>query len=105
MKKKKMLFIPAMLDDHMPLIKYAFSSKHYQPVILENEKGITDVGLHYVNHDMCYPMVMIAGQMIQELQSGQYDLDNTCLLMPTAGDACRGANYIGTLSRAVKKRR
>ncbi len=61
-------------------------------MILKNEKDITDIGLKYVNNDMCYPIILNAGQMIAALQSGKYDLNRTKLLMPTAGDACRGSN-------------
>lgn len=99
--EKYILLIPAMLDAHFPLIKYAFYSKDYHPVILENEDSITDVGLRYVNNDMCYPIVLNAGQMIDALQSGKYDVSKVRLLMPTAGDACRGANYLHVLRQAV----
>ena len=94
-REKCILLIPAMLDAHFPLLIYAFYSKNYHPVIftiLKNEKDITDIGLKYVNNDMCYPIILNAGQMIAALQSGKYDLNRTKLLMPTAGDACRGSN-------------
>lgn len=101
--EKYVLLIPAMLDAHFPLIKYAFYSRDYHPVILSNEDHITDVGLKYVNNDMCYPIVLNAGQMIDALQSGKYDIIRTRLLMPTAGDACRGANYLHVLKESVRK--
>lgn len=101
-REKYMMLIPAMLDAHFPLLKYAFFSKKYHPVILENEENITDIGLKYVNNDMCYPAILNIGQLIGALQSGKYDLDRTVLLMPQAGDACRGSNYTSVLRRAVK---
>lgn len=97
------LFVPAMLDMHFPLIKYAFYSKDYHPVIMDEEDGITDLGLKYTNHDMCYPLSQIVGQMIKALSSGKYDVNKVNLLMPTTGDACRGANYTGALRRAIKQ--
>lgn len=102
-REKKIMLIPAMLDAHFPLLKYAFYSPDYHPIILENEENITNVGLHYVNNDMCYPAILNIGQMVSALQSGRYDLDRTVLLMPQAGDACRGSNYVSALRRAVKK--
>ena len=96
------LFVPAMLDMHFPLLKYAFYSKDYHPVIMDEEAGITDIGLKYINHDMCYPLSQIVGQMIKALDSGKYDVSKVKLLMPTAGDACRGANYTGALRRAME---
>ena len=49
---KSILFVPAMLDMHFPLSKYAFFSKDYYPVIMNETDGITDIGLKYINHDM-----------------------------------------------------
>lgn len=102
-RERYIMLIPAMLDAHFPLLQYAFYSPDYRPVILENEAGITDVGLKYVNNDMCYPAILNIGQMIAALQSGAYDVSRTVLLMPQAGDACRGSNYTSKLRRAVKK--
>ncbi|MFR8862905.1 MAG: hypothetical protein ACLVH0_13150 [Coprococcus eutactus] len=49
------------------------------------------MGLKYVNNDMCYPIVLNAGQMIDALQSGKYDINRTRLLMPTAGGCLQGS--------------
>lgn len=96
------LLVPAMLDDHFPLLQYALYSKDLRPVILSNEEGITELGLKYVNNDMCYPCILNVGQLLAALASGEYPLSRTCLLMPTLGDACRGSNYISALRKAVK---
>lgn len=100
---KYILLVPAMLDMHFPLLKYAFYSKNYHPVILENEDNITNTGLKYVNNDMCYPAVLNVGQIVAKLQSGECDPERTRILMPTAGDACRGSNYTSILRRAVSR--
>lgn len=92
-----------MLDFHFPLLQYAFCSKHYNAVILNNSDNITNIGLEYAHNDMCYPCILIIGQMISALQSGNYDLNNTILLIPQAGDACRGSNYIHMIRKALKK--
>ena len=102
-QEKYILLIPSMLDYHFPLMKYAFYSKNYHPVILDNEEGIIDIGLKYVNNDMCYPAICNVGQIVGALQSGKYELSRTKVLMATAGDACRGSNYISTLKRAMQK--
>ena len=66
--EKYILLIPAMLDAHFPLIKYAFYSRDYHPVILSNEEHITDVGLKYVNNDM------ILSILVYTLFSRMFDL-------------------------------
>lgn len=92
-----------MLDFHFSLLQYAFSSKNYNAVVLDNDENITNTGLEYSHNDLCYPCVLIIGQMISALQSENYDLDNTILLIPQAGDACRGSNYIHMIRKALRK--
>lgn len=103
MKQKKILLIPALLDAHFPLIKYAFYTREYHPVILKNSRHITETGLRYIHNDMCYPCILNTGQFIRALQSGRFDVSNTHLLMPSVGDACRGSNYAELLRKAVRK--
>ncbi len=98
----KTILIPSMLDFHFPLLKLAFNSPDIKAIILENEENITHTGLKYANNDMCYPCILIIGQMIEALKSGLYDLSSTMLLIPQAGDACRGSNYIKMIRKALK---
>lgn len=100
-KEKYILLIPAMLDAHFPLLKYAFYSKKYRPVIMEETEGITGLGLKYAHNDLCYPGILIVGQILKTLQSGKYDVNRTVILEPQAGDACRGSNYIPMIRKAL----
>ena len=98
---QRILLIPAMLDAHFPLLQYAFHSKAYYPVILSQSRGLADLGLRYAHNDLCYPFVLSLGQYLQALGSGAYDLDQVSLLMPSAGDACRGANFPSLIRKAL----
>ena len=91
---KTTILIPAMLDFHFPLLRYAFSTPRYMPVILEDCPDAAALGLEYAHNDLCYPAVLIIGQMLHALGSGKYDLSSTVLMIPQAGDACRGSNYL-----------
>lgn len=92
-----------MFDNHYPLLKYAFWSDEYYPVILENDDNITDTGLRYVNNEMCYPCILNIGQIINALKSSNYDLKNTLLLIPAISERCLGSNYTEILRQALKK--
>ena len=98
---QRILLIPAMLDAHFPLLQYAFHSKAYYPVILSQSRGLADLGLRYAHNDLCYPFVLSLGQYLQALGSGAYDLDQVSLLMPSAGDACRGSNFPSLIRKAL----
>jgi len=101
---QRTLLIPALLDDHFPLLQYAFASKRWQPVLLTEEAGIADLGLRYIHSDMCYPAHLVAGQILMALNSGKYDTDHCGVLIGQAGDECRGSCLIrcmrGVLDRA-----
>ena len=102
MKKKLTILIPAMLDFHLPLLRYAFCSSDYEAVILDDNENIAYTGLKYLHNDLCYPVILIAGQFISALESGIYDESSTALMIPQAGDACRGSNYIHMIRKALK---
>ena len=97
------LLIPALLDDHFPLLQYAFASQRWQPVLLTEEAGIADLGLRYIHSDMCYPAHLVAGQILSSLQSGNYDTDTCGVLVGQAGDECRGSCLIRILRKVLKK--
>ena len=61
-----------------------------------------DEGLKYVNNDACYPAILVVGQLIDALKSGQYDVNKTSLLITQTGGGCRATNYIGFLRKALK---
>lgn len=95
------LLIPAMMDDHFPLLQYAFWCKEFYPVLLTGREGIEDLGLRYGHNDMCYPFHLTLGQYLQALGTGAYDLDQVALLMPSAGDACRGSNFTSLIRKGL----
>lgn len=104
-KEENTILIPATLDNHFPLLKYMFWSKGYAVIPLDesDEFEIRQEGLKYSNHDICYPFVLMAGQVVRALRSGKYDPKKTFILMPTAGDACRGACYLGLMRMSLDK--
>lgn len=59
-----------------------------------------DTGLSYVNNDACYPAIITIGSLIRALQSGDYDLSRTAVMLSQTGGACRASNYLAFLQRA-----
>ena len=37
------------------------------------DKEAVEVGLKYVNNDACYPFIIVVGQLLKVLNSGEYD--------------------------------
>ena len=100
---RRTLLLPALLDAHWPLLRWAFVSGSREVVVLEEAGGEAEAGLRYIHNDMCYPCVLIAGQALLALRSGKYDPRRTTLLIGQAGDACRGSCYVPLLRRALSQ--
>ena len=67
------LLIPALLDDWFPLLRYAFASREWEPVLLREERGLADRGMRYFHNELCYPVFLVAGQVLAALESGEYN--------------------------------
>lgn len=91
------LLIPALFDAHWPLLRWAFTSERWHAVVLENAEGAEGLGLRHMHNDLCYPFILISGQVLAALRSGRYDPDRTAVLISQAGDACRGSCLIRLL--------
>lgn len=104
MKKKHTLLMPMLSPIHQNgLIEEAFKQAGYNIVILPAmDRKAVDVGLKFVHNDACYPAIITIGQLLEALQSGKYDLDNTSVMMTQTGGGCRATNYIPLLRKALK---
>ena len=101
--RKHTILFPDMTKHHMPLFESVLRSEGYKAVYLnETNDKIVEIGLKYVNNDACYPAIIVIGQLISALQSGDYDLDNTSVIITQTGGGCRATNYIGLIRKALK---
>ncbi len=100
--KERVLLCPPLSDYHFQFIDAAFEHAGIRlDVLPEGTRETVELGLRYVNNDVCYPAMMVVGQFIQALQSGEYDPDNTDCLYAQTGGACRASNYVHILRRAL----
>ena len=98
MMEKRTLLIPSLLDEHYPLLRWAFASARWEPVLLEGDwRELEHLGQRHMHNDLCVPFVMITGQVLAALRSGKYAPDRTGVLVAQAGDACRGSCLIRML--------
>ncbi len=97
------ILIPQMIPIHFELIESAVKNLGYNVKLLrECTEKTVETGLRYVNNDACYPSILTTGQFIEALQSGEYDLNRTALIMSQTGGGCRATNYIGFIRKALK---
>jgi predicted nucleotide-binding protein (sugar kinase/HSP70/actin superfamily) len=104
MRKEYTILCPQMSPIHFNIIQAGFNACGYNMVVLPNaNKTAVNTGLKYVNNDACYPSLLVVGQIMDALLSGEYDLDKTAVIMTQTGGGCRASNYVGFIRRALKK--
>ena len=103
MKKEYTILIPMMLPIHFALLEKIFIQHGYKMKLLKtNHRRIVDEGLRNVHNDTCYPALLVIGQFLDALKSGEYDINKTALMITQTGGGCRASNYINLLRKALK---
>ena len=103
MRKDYTILIPQMAPIHFEFLETAVGACGYNVKLLrECTPHTVETGLKYVNNDACYPSILTTGQFIEALESGEYDVDKTALIMSQTGGGCRATNYIGFIRKALK---
>ncbi len=103
MKEEYTILFPMMAPIHFELLEGMVASLGYKVKLLrECTQKTVETGLKYVNNDACYPSILTTGQMIEALQSGEYDVNKVALAMSQTGGGCRATNYIGFIRKALK---
>lgn len=100
--KKKTLIAPYFSPFYSPLIPAAFRPFGLKVEVLPpQDKASVEFGLKHINNDMCYPAVIVAGDIIKAFKSGQYDPANTSVIMTQTGGQCRASSYIGLIKKCL----
>lgn len=80
-----------------PILQAGFNIETLPP---SNRQSV-EVGLKYTNNDICYPGLIVIGDVIKALQSGKYDLTNVAVAFFQTGGQCRASSYLPLLKRAL----
>ena len=104
MKRDYTILVPTMLPMHFKMIISAMRTFGYNMELLETSgPEIAATGIKYVHNDTCYPAILVIGQFIHAIQSGNYDPDKVALVLFQTGGGCRASNYVSLLRKALEK--
>lgn len=93
--RERIILCPPLSSHHFQFLETAFETSGVRLKVLpEGTRETVELGLKYINNDACYPAVLVAGQFLQALQSGEYDLETVDCLYAQTGGACRASNYV-----------
>lgn len=97
------ILAPQMAPIHFDLLFDIFHRFGYNLELLPSvDHGAVDAGLKYVNNDICYPSILVTGQIMEAVMSGRYDTDKLAVVITQTGGGCRATNYISLIRKALK---
>ena len=96
------ILCPQMAPIHFDLLVDIFKRNGYNFELLPSvDHGAVDAGLKYVNNDICYPSILVTGQIMEAVMSGRYDTDKLAVIITQTGGGCRATNYISLIRKAL----
>ncbi|MEG2982474.1 MAG: acyl-CoA dehydratase activase-related protein [Raoultibacter sp.] len=96
------ILAPQMSPIHFNILLEVFRSNGYNFELLPSvDRGAVDAGLKYVNNDICYPSILVTGQIMEAVMSGRYDTDKLAIVITQTGGGCRATNYISLIRKAL----
>jgi predicted nucleotide-binding protein (sugar kinase/HSP70/actin superfamily) len=100
--RKKRILGPGLSQFYTLFTESLFFQEGYHFESLpQADRQSVETGLKYVNNDICYPAIILIGDIIKALQSGKYDLDNVAIAMSETGGQCRASNYVSLIKKAM----
>lgn len=104
MKKSYTIVVPNMSPIHFSIMQKIFVNHGYKVLLLENyDSDIIQLGLKYVHNDMCYPCLLVVGQILDAIEKGLIDKDKCAVAMSQTGGGCRASNYYFLLIKALDR--
>lgn len=99
---KRTILCPPLSQYHFQFLESIMRAEGYDfRVLPEGGRESAELGLNYVNNDACYPAMIVVGQFLNALRSGEYDPKNTDCFYAQTGGSCRASNYVPLLRRAL----
>lgn len=100
--KKRTILAPYFAEGYSELVEAMVRLAGYHLVTLPmGSQADAETGLRYANNDVCYPATIVIGSIMNALNSGRYDLQNTAVLMTQTGGQCRATNYYALIKNAM----
>ncbi len=102
MRDTHTILIPQLSPIHFQFLETVFFAEGYKVAQLPTvNRQAVELGLRHVNNDACFPAIVVVGQLLHAVRSGQYDPDRIALMISQTGGGCRATNYIAFLRKAL----
>lgn len=93
-KKKRTILIPNLSPGFSRLLTRVVNRSGYRTVEVPiADARAIEIGKKYVHNDMCFPAQVNMGELIKELQDGNYDQATTAIALAKNCEECRAGQY------------
>ncbi|MDL1980820.1 MAG: acyl-CoA dehydratase activase [Deltaproteobacteria bacterium] len=100
--KERTLIAPYFSPFYSSLLPAVFKPLGYRlDVLPPQDKASVELGLKNINNDMCYPAVLVAGDIIKAFKSGRYDPKKTSIILTQTGGQCRASSYVSLIRKGL----
>ncbi|MBN2060140.1 MAG: 2-hydroxyacyl-CoA dehydratase [Deltaproteobacteria bacterium] len=100
--RHRKIIVPFFSNFHSPFVKSALQEMGYDFEVLDPpNKESLEVGLKYTNNEICYPAIIVVGDILKALQSGRYDLGHVAVGITQTGAQCRASNYVTLIKKGL----
>jgi predicted CoA-substrate-specific enzyme activase len=98
----KHFIVPHFSPLYSPLMPSIFKSFGYTlDVLPPQDRESLEFGLRNMNQEMCYPAILIAGDIVRAFQTGGYHPEETAVILSMTGGQCRASSYVPLVRKAL----
>ncbi|TAL68845.1 MAG: CoA activase [Bacteroidetes bacterium] len=102
--RNRTILVPYFSPFHSAYLTGPFSAMGYKAEILPpSDHESVELGLKYVNNEICYPATLVIGDILKALKSGIYDSNEIAVGITQTGGQCRASNYLSLIKKALVK--
>lgn len=101
--RRRTILVPSLSPHLSPVIEAEFTELGYRIEVLPPaDRQSLEYGLRYVNNEVCYPAILVIGDVLRALSSGKYDPSDTAVGITQTGGQCRASCYINLMTNALR---
>lgn len=100
--KKRTIWAPYFSEDYSAYLPAIFKNAGYDFKILPKpDRASVDLGLRHASNDICYPGIILIGDIIKALKNDHYHADDIAVGITQTGGQCRASNYLSLIRKAM----
>lgn len=100
--RRRTLIAPYFAEGYSEFLPPIFKLAGYRLVNLPMaDQADAETGLRYANNDICHPATLVVGSIVNALQSGRFNRDETAVIITQTGGQCRASNYYALIKNAL----